>query len=380
MGIIIPRLQRSIPSLRGLLRSFSVFGLLLTVACTAPTLEAPEATSEELKDEVRRQRITYVKALFEEQERLARIGHTVSVRVVDLCGDRTTYTTGAFLFDWDQTKDEWVDAANEAIGINLHTPGIEVLIVLPGSPAEAAGLRVGDRVIRLDDWRVPAEWGAFDKFRDRLNASLAGGQQVVEFRILRGAEFRTIKLAPIRACDYPVLIAESNEINAYTDGRKIVVFRGMLRFVRNDDELAIVITHELAHVALGHVDAQRQNAMAGAAVGAIFDVLIAGATGVHTRVGQTIGASAGALAYSKEFEAEADYMGAYMMAQAGYDYTKIPDFQRYTGTADRDSMDYGATHPSSAQRVISSQKTVQEIKEKNARGVPLIPDLKARPE
>ncbi len=380
MDSFSPQRQRLLASVRGFLRPLSFFALLLTVACTAPALETPEPTSEEVKEETRRQRVSYVKALFEEQERLARIGHSISAGVADLCGERTTFTTGAFLFDWDQTNDEWVDAANEAIGINLHTPGIEVLIVLPGSPAERAGLQVGDRIVRLGDWRIPAERGAFDKFRDRLNTSLTQGQEIVEFRILRGAEFRTVKLTPIRACSYPVLVAENNEINAYTDGRKIVVFRGMLRFVRDDDELAIVITHELAHVALGHVDAKRQNAMAGAAVGAIFDVLIAATTGVHASVGRSIGASAGALAYSKEFEAEADYMGAYMMAQAGYDFAKIPDFQRYTGTADRDSMDYGATHPSSAQRVISLEKTVQEIKDKNARGLPLVPDLKARSE
>jgi len=356
-------------------RVFSLLGLLLAVACAAPAMETPQPSSQEVRAEAYRQRMNYVRTLFGEQERLARIGYRLSVGVVDLCGDRATFTTGAFFFDWDQTKDDWVDAANEALGVNLHSPGIEVLIVVPGSRADKAGLRFGDRVVRVDDWRVRAGRGAFAEFRGRIDASLAQGSGVIDFRIQRGTEFLTIKLAPTRACDYPVLVADNQEINAYTDGRKIVVSRGMLRFARDDDELAVVVAHEMAHIVLGHVDAKRQNALAGAAVGAVFDVLIAAATGVYASpgIGRSVGANVGALAYSKDFEAEADYMGAYMVAQAGYDFTKTAELHRYMSTVDRDSMDYGMTHPSSPQRAISLDKTVQEIREKKAAGRPLVP-------
>lgn len=54
--------------------------------------------------------------------------------------------------------------------------------------------------------------------------------------------------------DTPHLIIEENgAINAYTDGVKVVLFRGMVDYAKNDDEIALVLAHELAHVMLRHV-------------------------------------------------------------------------------------------------------------------------------
>lgn len=53
--------------------------------------------------------------------------------------------------------------------------------------------------------------------------------------------------------DAPYLqIIESPQINAFTDGKRVVVYRGMLDFVKNDDELALVLGHEIAHDMLRH--------------------------------------------------------------------------------------------------------------------------------
>jgi len=54
--------------------------------------------------------------------------------------------------------------------------------------------------------------------------------------------------------DGAVLVLEENPtINAYTDGTKVVIYRGMLDYVQNDDELALVLAHEIAHDMLKHV-------------------------------------------------------------------------------------------------------------------------------
>ncbi len=47
--------------------------------------------------------------------------------------------------------------------------------------------------------------------------------------------------------NYPIRVVKSSQINAYNDGSEIVVYTGMLRFVHNADELALVIGHEYAH-------------------------------------------------------------------------------------------------------------------------------------
>jgi Zn-dependent protease with chaperone function len=345
--------------------------LISLVAACAPSADLA------VPDAVYKQRIAYVQRLFDDQERLARIAYDLSTRVTELCEGKTTFTTGAYLFDWDQTSEEWLDVANDAIGINLHTPGIETLIVIPGSPAEKAGLQVGDRILKLDGWPVPNARGAFARFRSRINEQLRSGKTPIEFRIIRDGNFKTISIEPVEACDYPILISDTDGANAYTDGERIVVLRGMVEFASSDVDLAIVISHELSHIILGHVDRQRQQALQGAIVGAVFDVLLAGATGIRTNVGQKVFADLAALSYSKEFETEADYLGTYLMAKAGLDFTRIPEFQRSFGGTQGTLLQYSSSHPTFNARAQAAEQIVEEILTKLRTGQVLEPDLRA---
>ncbi len=51
----------------------------------------------------------------------------------------------------------------------------------------------------------------------------------------------------------PLEIVEQPTVNAFNDGQRIVIYRGMLDFVENDDELALVLGHEIAHGMLRHL-------------------------------------------------------------------------------------------------------------------------------
>lgn len=51
----------------------------------------------------------------------------------------------------------------------------------------------------------------------------------------------------------PLIITENKDVNAYNDGEYIVLYRGMIDYVENDDELALVLGHEVAHGTLRHV-------------------------------------------------------------------------------------------------------------------------------
>ena len=370
-SLMFPERIRCLQALKKMwLRLLWLLPLLASSACAPPgNFMVPEPAYQN--------RVDYVRELFRQQERIARVAYDLSTRVTELCNGKMTFTTGAYLFDWDQTTEEWLDAANDAIGINLHTPGIEVLIVIPGSPADRAGLQVGDRILKLGTWPVPKARGAFDQFRYRLNEQLRNRNGPVDFRVIRDGAFRTISVKPVKACDYPILISDRDEANAYTDGKRIVVLRGMLEFVRDDEELAIVISHELAHVVLHHIDRQQQQALQGAMVGLVFDVLIAASTGIQTRIGQTVFADLARLVHSKGFEAEADYMGAYLMAKADRDYTRIPRFLNSFSGGRAKQLQYSASHPSFGARAENARRTVDEIEGKQRRGDPLVPDLAA---
>ncbi len=169
---------------------------------------------------------------------------------------------------------------------------------------------------------------------------------------------------PVVACNTPLAVLP--------DGNGIYVTTGMLRFARSDDELALVIGHELAHNTRGHIAAKMGNMLLGSLLGAGLSV----ATGVNVT---DIGTRAGADAFSQEFEAEADYVGVYHAARAGYDIASAASFWRKLGAEHPQAINLqGSTHPSTARRYLAVEKAVEEFQRKKAAGLPLVPEEKGK--
>jgi predicted Zn-dependent protease len=188
------------------------------------------------------------------------------------------------------------------------------------------------------------------------------------------------QVQPAVVCDFPVTIGASDKVNAYADGDRMIVTQGMLRFVQNDQELAVVLGHELAHNAMGHLSAKTANSVMGGAGGFMLDVLVA-AAGVNTGGAFTrMGMKAGADAFSTDFEREADYVGLYMIARAGFEIEAAPNFWRRMGMRQPGSIEHASTHPSTADRAVALEGTVAEVRRKQAAGLPLVPDMKPKVE
>lgn len=114
----------------------------------------------------------------------------------------------------------------------------------------------------------------------------------------------------------------ASDINAFAlPGGPMYVNRGMIEAARNEGELAGVMAHELSHVALRHATAQatKQNSFGNQAraIGLILGgAVVGGQSGAQ--LGQVFAAGF-ALKYSREYESQADALGAEIMANAGYD-------------------------------------------------------------
>lgn len=188
---------------------------------------------------------------------------------------------------------------------------------------------------------------------------------------------RHIGFDPEQGCYFDFEMKTSDDkVNAYADGKKIVIAGGMMRFVESDDELAMVMAHEMAHNLLGHVNSNTQNAMGGWLIGLALDVAAA-SQGINTQGGfGQIGSNAGLLSYSSAFEAEADYVGMYIMANAGYDIRDVAHLWRRMSIANQDAIYVSTTHPSNASRFVMLNKTVTEIEYKKKHNLPLLPDFK----
>lgn len=186
----------------------------------------------------------------------------------------------------------------------------------------------------------------------------------------------------LRNCTYPVNLAKQEMdgnnkpiLNAYADGSAVYFTPAMVAFAAQDEELALIMAHEYAHNMMAHVDSKKKNTLFGAAIGIVADLALS-TQGINTDGQLTqLGASAGSNAYSPDFESEADYIALYMLARAGFDYTKSAEFWRKMSVNNPNAIYTTTTHPSNSARFVQMQKTMDEIQRKRNANQPLVPEF-----
>jgi beta-barrel assembly-enhancing protease len=138
---------------------------------------------------------------------------------------------------------------------------------------------------------------------------------------------RLVESAPAelnqRAFEYSFTPVNLKEINAFAlPGGPMFVNRGMMEAASTEGEVAGVMAHELSHVLLRHGTANATKAQGfqiGAIAGAIAGAVIGGNVGQVISQGSQFGLGTWFMKYSREYEKQADLLGAQIMARAGYD-------------------------------------------------------------
>ena len=138
---------------------------------------------------------------------------------------------------------------------------MQVSFAVPGSPAAKAGFREGDVLTSIGSWPLPVGEEGIKKVNDKLRELLKENTESLTISIIRDGKQHTLSVDTVDSCDYPVLLDPDDAVNAFADGEKLHITRGMMRFIRDDNELALVLAHELAHNTMGHIDAKQQNAI-----------------------------------------------------------------------------------------------------------------------
>jgi hypothetical protein len=125
------------------------------------------------------------------------------------------------------------------------------------------------------------------------------------------------------AFQYSFTPVNLKDINAFAlPGGPMFVNRGMIEAASTEGEVAGVMAHELAHVLLRHGTANATKAQGfqiGALAGAIAGAVIGGGWGEVISQGSQFGLGTWLMKYSREYEKQADLVGAQIMARAGYD-------------------------------------------------------------
>src|SRR5262249_42092392 len=166
---------------------------------------------------------------------------------------------------------------------------------------------------------------------------------------------------------YYFKVINASDINAFAlPGGPMYVNRGMIQAARNEGEMAGVMAHELSHVALRHGTAQATKAQKyalGAGIAGILGSILAGPAAGQVAQG-TVGVYF--LKFSREYETEADLLGARIMANAGYDPRDLANmFQTIQRQSGGGGGGFFSDHPSPANRYERINQEAQYLQVRN---------------
>lgn len=163
-------------------------------------------------------------------------------------------------------------------------------------------------------------------------------------------------------------LVKSDEINAFCmPGGKIVVYEGLMKLVSSDDELAVVMGHEVAHAVAKHSNERISQQMLTQYGAELLGQSISQKSEMVQAIAGTvygIGSQyAVTLPFSRKHETEADYMGLILMTMAGYNPDKAITFwQKMSAGTNGKIPEFMSTHPSDSRRISDIQKELPAIK------------------
>jgi len=162
-------------------------------------------------------------------------------------------------------------------------------------------------------------------------------------------------------------VIEGDTINAFClPGGKVFFYTGILKLMANDDQIATVMGHEIAH-ALARHGAERMSMQmvsnAGAEIlasaldiPAQYQGLYSQAYGIGTQLGVL-------LPYSRKHESEADQIGVYLMWKAGYDPNQAVRFweKMAAQSGGKKPPEFMSTHPSDQSRIRAINAFIKQL-------------------
>ena len=338
-----------------------VLGQILFGCTAVPSVLLPSpVTREALRAEYVFEQEAALDRLRTQESRLAAVVFRLAAGAVGLC-PKTGPATGMVLHHIDQYGAETRPYARTWFRMDENPA---VLGLVPGSPADLAGLRVGDALVSVNGHRFEpspsplassASYAAMEEARRLLDRELAAGPATLSIR--RGGADLVLKISAQSHCVSDVQLEVSSQVNASADKESVFMTTAMVRYAGTDDELAILVAHELAHVLLGHQDRIELSGPGGALLGNL------GSAGQGLR----------------NLEAEADYLGLYLVARAEYDIGAAEPLWRQFGADFPAIRRQHWSHPGSLGRIVAMRKTAAEIAGKRSSGVLISPERRRLP-
>ncbi len=165
---------------------------------------------------------------------------------------------------------------------------------------------------------------------------------------------------------WEVVVFEDNQANAFAlPGYKIGVYTGLLKYAKNQDQLAAVMGHEVAHVIAKHGNERVSNQMAtqtGLDIAAVFPGGEQGGSNELILAGLGLGAQYGVvLPFSRSHESEADLIGLTLIAKAGFNPEESVSLWQNMSQAGQAPPEFMSTHPSNKTRIKQLKKRIPKV-------------------
>jgi hypothetical protein len=302
-----------------------------------------------------------LRILTAQQDRLYRVAAPLLVNNAPLCRNFARNLIGFSAKNQYSYSEDYVQAA-QALGFGEQ---LQITGVLPDSGASRAGVMRGDLLTSVEGKAMPQGPKA-EPDAAAILAPLVAKRTSVKLGLTRAGKSLVASVPLTQACGFGIELGNTDNVNAYADGRRVLVTRGMLNFTRSDTELAYVLAKELAHNALRYPLRMRMTAT----VGGIIDNLVRISPDTSTLNG-----SGGVKPMPKDMDVAADTVALYMLARAGYDVQGAHAFWQRLADQYPASVPngYTAIHPSTAARMATIDRIVGNIHSKVAKKQPLFP-------
>jgi len=285
-------------------------------------------------------------ALQRDDQRVADTAWRIASRNTDTSAELWA-SLGVSLHHESQYEPAYREAAQATFGLDSPYPSI--LTVAEGSPASAAGLKPNDtlRAVNGADLADKGPGQTSAASYDAVSAAMVALEALPEHRaailsIARGGQRLEVSVTPQNVCRSRVELAPGDAINANANGLVAQISGRLVDWVESDDELALVIAHEMAHNLLDHPKRLNEKS-------ALSD--LATSLGLAGKA-------------QRQMELEADRVGIVMAAGAGYNYKIAPDFWAKLNSNSPLASFLATTHPTTPTRRENAQRVVDEYNTK----------------
>ena len=360
------------------------------VSCAKPTAEVGTVSPQAVAAEQLKQQQLVIEWDLRQQQRVDNVGHALLAAAIPFCGSALAPRVGARFANVQSFPREEQEIAR-SLGFS---DTLVIVGVAQGSTAARYGFSLGDRVVAVDGGPPPRGPNAVSELARtvaarptdaprltleqgpaRFIADAGAGVHPAAEPVARvGGQLR-VPMPADTVCAFNLVATRGDELNAWTDGANITITSGMLRFLADGDDLAVVLAHEIAHIALRHVQAEQKNVPTGGQSSAIGDSAATQGENASGELAKT-GANVGSTVYSQDLEGEADYVGMYLLARAGRPFAKVTNVWRRMSQENPAAMTYASAHRMSPERFVRLENISREIEQKIAMREELRPEMR----